>query len=46
MKITKTNGSYKAVLPKAIVESLDWGKGEKIKVKQSGKKMILEVTHD
>ncbi len=43
MKITETNKSYKAVLPKAIVESLGWGQGEVIKVKQVGKKMVLEV---
>ena len=46
MKITPTNKSYKAVLPKAIVESLGWGKGEKLSVKQVGKKMVIEVTHD
>lgn len=44
MKITKTtNGSYKAVLPKLLVESLGWGKGTNLKTTIKGKKMILEL---
>ena len=47
MKITETNGSYKVILPKAIVEGLGWKGGTILKPILDGKKVVLkEVTNE
>ncbi len=42
-KLTKTgSGSYYAILPKEMIKELGWKERQKLKVKKSGKKIIIE----
>lgn len=46
MKLTETNGSYKAVFPKHEIKKLGWQHGQKLKCKRIGKRLIIEVEED
>lgn len=42
-KISKsTSGSYYLTLPINVIEALRWRKGQKVRVKKYGKKIIIE----
>ncbi|MDA3840493.1 MAG: AbrB/MazE/SpoVT family DNA-binding domain-containing protein [Patescibacteria group bacterium] len=42
-KLSKTgSNSYYVVIPKEFIKNLDWQERQKLKVKQIGKKIIIE----
>jgi len=41
IKLTETNGSFKCVLPKDLVEQLGWKGGDILETRKSGKRMTL-----
>lgn len=42
-KLTKTgSGSYYVIIPKEMIRDLDWAERQKLKVKRSGQKIIIQ----